>query len=64
VQGVGFRPYVYTLATELGLYGHVTNTGEGVVAEVEGTAGAVAGFCSRVAAHAPPAALVESVHDE
>jgi hydrogenase maturation protein HypF len=62
VQGVGFRPYVYGLATELALAGHVTNTPEGVVAEVEGTASAVARFCDRIAAHPPPLARVESVH--
>ncbi|WP_228120378.1 carbamoyltransferase HypF [Streptomyces fagopyri] len=61
VQGVGFRPYVYTLATGLDLRGHVTNTPEGVVAEVEGTPGAVARFCERIAVHAPPLARVESV---
>ena len=44
VQGVGFRPFVYALARELGLAGHVTNTGDGVVAEVEGAPGAVAGL--------------------
>ncbi|QJT06023.1 carbamoyltransferase HypF [Streptomyces asoensis] len=62
VQGVGFRPYLYGLATELALAGHVTNTPEGVVAEVEGTASAVARFCDRIAAQAPPLARVESVH--
>ncbi|MGW6518246.1 carbamoyltransferase HypF [Streptomyces sp. NPDC054962] len=62
VQGVGFRPYLYGLATELALAGHVTNTPEGVVVEVEGTASAVARFCDRLAAQAPPLARVESVH--
>ncbi|MER5427730.1 carbamoyltransferase HypF [Streptomyces sp. NPDC002588] len=62
VQGVGFRPYLYGLATELALVGHVTNTPEGVVAEVEGTAAAVARFCDRIAVQAPPLARVESVH--
>ncbi|MFJ1969969.1 carbamoyltransferase HypF [Streptomyces sp. NPDC087903] len=62
VQGVGFRPYLYSLATELALAGHVTNTPEGVVAEVEGTRSAVAQFCDRIAAQAPPLAHVESVH--
>lgn len=62
VQGVGFRPYVYGLATELALVGHVTNTPEGVVAEVEGSASAVARFCDRLAVQAPPLARVESVH--
>ncbi|MFF3741235.1 carbamoyltransferase HypF [Streptomyces sp. NPDC002566] len=61
VQGVGFRPYVYALATELSLAGHVTNTPEGVVAEVEGAASAVARFCDRIAPQAPPLARVESV---
>ncbi|MET7455656.1 carbamoyltransferase HypF [Streptomyces sp. NPDC005574] len=62
VQGVGFRPYVYGLATELALAGHVTNTPEGVVAEVEGSCSAVDRFCDRIAAQAPPLARVESVH--
>ncbi|MFD3722791.1 carbamoyltransferase HypF [Streptomyces sp. NPDC058674] len=61
VQGVGFRPYVYTRATGLGLAGHVTNTPEGVVAEVEGAAAAVSQFCDRLAADAPPLAVVDSV---
>ncbi|MBQ0862517.1 carbamoyltransferase HypF [Streptomyces sp. RK75] len=61
VQGVGFRPYVYALADRLGLSGHVTNTGEGVVAEVEGAWEAVAAFRARIGAEAPPLAVVESV---
>ncbi|MFB0629568.1 carbamoyltransferase HypF [Streptomyces sp. AB3(2024)] len=61
VQGVGFRPYVYTRATGLGLAGHVTNTPEGVVAEVEGSAAAVSEFCERLAADAPPLAVVDAV---
>ncbi|KUO07760.1 carbamoyltransferase HypF [Streptomyces sp. DSM 15324] len=64
VQGVGFRPYVYGLATELALVGHVTNTPEGVVAEVEGSAAAVTRFCERLAPQAPPLAVVESVHHQ
>ncbi|MFG2306393.1 carbamoyltransferase HypF [Actinacidiphila glaucinigra] len=61
VQGVGFRPFVFGLARELGLAGHVGNTGDGVVAEVEGAPGAVAAFCDRIGAEAPPLAVVESV---
>ena len=36
MQGVGFRPYVYRLAAELGLAGFVLNDSHGVLLEVEG----------------------------
>jgi hydrogenase maturation protein HypF len=36
VQGVGFRPFVYRLASEMKLPGWVSNTGQGVFVEVEG----------------------------
>ncbi|MEV5974708.1 carbamoyltransferase HypF [Streptomyces sp. NPDC051921] len=61
VQGVGFRPYVHALATGLRLTGHVTNTPDGVVAEVEGAPADVAAFSARIAPEAPPLARVESV---
>ncbi|OEJ57273.1 carbamoyltransferase HypF [Streptomyces agglomeratus] len=61
VQGVGFRPFLYVLATELELTGHVTNTPEGVVAEVQGAPSAVARFCAAISTHAPTLARVESV---
>ncbi|MEU2232840.1 carbamoyltransferase HypF [Streptomyces vietnamensis] len=61
VQGVGFRPFVHSLATGLRLSGHVTNTADGVVAEVEGDPADVAAFCARLAPDAPPLARVESV---
>jgi hydrogenase maturation protein HypF len=61
VQGVGFRPFVYTLAEELGLTGWVTNNARGVEAEVEGPAADVAAFCARIGTQPPPLAVVESV---
>ncbi|MEV6021402.1 carbamoyltransferase HypF [Streptomyces sp. NPDC051997] len=64
VQGVGFRPFVYTLARELGLTGWVTNNARGVEAEVEGPADAVAEFCARIGTRPPPLAVVESVEHE
>ncbi|MFJ2211809.1 carbamoyltransferase HypF [Streptomyces sp. NPDC101062] len=61
VQGVGFRPFVYVTAAELALVGAVSNTGAGVLAEVEGDLEAVAEFGRRLRDRPPPLAVVESV---
>ncbi|HET7902540.1 MAG TPA: carbamoyltransferase HypF [Candidatus Nanopelagicales bacterium] len=61
VQGVGFRPYVYALATSLGLAGHVGNDDRGVFVDVEGPAAAVEDFLRRLPLEVPPLASVESV---
>lgn len=58
VQGVGFRPFVYRLAQDLGLGGSVRNDGSGVALEVEGDAAAVEHFVRRLATEAPPLARV------
>lgn len=63
VQGVGFRPFVYVTAAELSLAGSVANTTAGVVAEVEGSAAAVAVFGRRLRSSPPPLAVVESIHE-
>ncbi|HEY2651640.1 MAG TPA: acylphosphatase, partial [Solirubrobacteraceae bacterium] len=54
VQGVGFRPYVYRLAGELGLGGYVLNDSHGVLLEVEGNGEAVEQFLARLGPDAPP----------
>jgi hydrogenase maturation protein HypF len=61
VQGVGFRPFVYALATRLGLGGLVGNDVDGVFAEVEGSAAAITEFLSALERDAPPLARVERV---
>src|SRR5690348_2458750 len=61
VQGVGFRPFVYTLATGLGLAGLVGNDPDGVFAEVEGPVPAVEEFLRRLERDAPPLARIEDV---
>jgi hydrogenase maturation protein HypF len=64
VQGVGFRPYVYRLAGELGVAGHVLNDARGVVVEVEAAPETVERFLARLPAEAPPLATVERVVSE
>jgi len=64
VQGVGFRPYVFRLAHTLGLGGFVFNDARGVVLEVEGEDAAVERFLERLAADAPPLAIIERVFQE
>jgi hydrogenase maturation protein HypF len=61
VQGVGFRPFVYRLAGELGLAGWVNNSTRGVTIEVEGDADAVSEFIRRVVDDAPPHARIQAV---
>ncbi|MGR3938872.1 carbamoyltransferase HypF [Streptomyces sp. BRA346] len=61
VQGVGFRPFVHALATELGLSGQVANDPAGARIEIEGSPEAVAAFCHRLTADAPPLADIVSV---
>jgi hydrogenase maturation protein HypF len=62
VQGVGFRPAVYTLALGLGLKGFVTNTSEGVIIEIEGEHAAE--FAVALHGNLPPLASIESISSE
>ena len=61
VQGVGFRPFVYSLAARLGLSGFVGNDSEGVFAEVEGDPAAVEEFLVAVERDAPPLARIDAI---
>ncbi len=61
VQGVGFRPYVFRLAEELGLSGWVTNDTQGVTLEAEGKSRAIEDFLRRFPAELPPRAVVHQI---
>ncbi|MBZ0186065.1 MAG: carbamoyltransferase HypF, partial [Candidatus Obscuribacterales bacterium] len=61
VQGVGFRPFVYRLASELKLRGTVKNAGGSVEISVAGSKEAIDSFIERLSDDAPDAAIVERV---
>src|SRR5262245_20288491 len=64
VQGVGFRPFVYRTAVELGLRGRVWNDADGVVIDAEGPAGALDALETRLRDDPPPRAHVERIEVE
>lgn len=59
VQGVGFRPYVWRLATELGLRGWVRNDGAGVIAVIDGENVPI--FVERVSNELPRLARIDAM---
>lgn len=61
VQGVGFRPFVYRLAGELGLTGWVRNDAGGVILEVEGPPDRAGEFLTRVDTDRPPHSVIYSL---
>jgi len=61
VQGVGFRPYVYSLAQRRALRGEVSNNGQGVIIDVEGEPEVIEGFIDELKVHPPPLSLIEAV---
>jgi hydrogenase maturation protein HypF len=58
VQGVGFRPFVYKIATELGYSGYVRNNGSNVEIVLDGD---VEPFLEEFKARVPPLAVVERI---
>mgnify|MGYP000848120225 CR=1 FL=1 len=61
VQGVGFRPFVYRVATELGLNGCVLNSQQGVFIEAEGIHNVLTNFLFRLQKETPPRAFIQSL---
>lgn len=61
VQGVGFRPFVYRLATSLDLRGWVRNDSQGVFLEVEGEEGDLRDFLHRLEQEKPAISFIQSL---
>ena len=61
VQGVGFRPFVYRLATEMGLDGWVRNSPQGVFIEAEGPKETLDSFLLRLEREKPRLSFIQSL---
>lgn len=61
VQGVGFRPFIYRIATELNLKGQVENRNDGVFIEVNASDSDIKLFEKNIKLNAPPASQIQSI---
>lgn len=61
VQGVGFRPFVWQLAHQLGLAGDVSNDGQGVLVRLAGNGG---DFTARLRQLCPPLARIDAIQTQ
>jgi len=61
VQGVGFRPFVWHLANELGIKGSIWNNAEGVVIHAWGNKAALKYFQRQMMIQLPPLARIDQI---
>ena len=64
VQGVGFRPFVYRIATELELTGYVRNLGNVVEIIIQGSDDKIADFIYKLQNELPPIAKINNLETE
>ena len=61
VQGVGFRPFIYNLATSSGLSGEVSNNGYGVLILLDATKEKADAFIQKIRENKPPLSEIDSI---
>ena len=61
VQGVGFRPFIFRIATAFNLTGWVQNTNENIKILVAGNEQNIKLFIKTIREQAPPAALIDEI---
>ncbi|WP_167495626.1 carbamoyltransferase HypF [Desulfosediminicola ganghwensis] len=64
VQGVGFRPFVYNLASRLGIHGTVSNTSDGVHIRAYANDDGLFSFLEGLKTEAPPLARITSIDEK
>lgn len=63
VQGVGFRPFIYKIAKELGLKGYVLNTSSCVEVALQGEASLIKKFIEKIKNDSPPLSKIEKIEE-
>ena len=58
VQGVGFRPFIYKICTDLGIFGEIYNDGEVVKINANGTSKQISELKRRILSELPPLAKI------
>lgn len=61
VQGVGFRPFIWRLASDLGLPGWVNNSAQGLCLEVEGRESEINDFIRRIETEKPSHGFIQDL---
>ena len=61
IQGVGFRPFIYRLASANFIYGWVRNTTENVIIHAEGSHKNINAFINSIEVEAPEAANISNI---
>ena len=61
MQGVGFRPFIHRIATEIGLSGSVQNSSQGVLIDVEGPRRKLDVFLRRLSDERPPLSYIQTL---
>ncbi|UCD31769.1 MAG: carbamoyltransferase HypF [Desulfobacterales bacterium] len=61
VQGVGFRPFVYQLASQYNIKGNAANTSSGVSIHIQGTKKNVESYCRDLSEKSPPLACITDI---
>jgi len=61
VQGVGFRPFIYRLAAEIGIRGWVSNSAQGVLIEAEAARPQLDTFLAQIEAQKPPHSSIQRI---
>jgi hydrogenase maturation protein HypF len=61
VQGVGFRPFIYSRASHRSLNGRVLNNATGVLIDLEGDAAEIDRFVSELETNPPPLSSIDSI---